>query len=257
MRKLIAVFVFLLVFSGTIMAAQSREAYLGNITAIAWLEGNSVLNVAIANESNTRSVVTISTDTWDSRWRPIFSDIRVAVPARSIIVESIRIEPPRRGESLEVVITESRRGVTVPVQETSLFKTTSYVVEANSTWEVEVDLMSVFTDSRVRRLILDDFYTATGSSGRGRIQVSAFEGGWKYVASRNAVEYADPEMTLSMRTPQTNGLSALTFSISKVLDGYRLTEEEVPGPTILVYGRNMRLVGSTGSTGSDSGWISK
>ena len=70
MRKLLTALVLLLLISGTAFAIQPREVYLGNLTAIAWLEGETTLNVAIANESNARTVVSISTETWDTRWRP-------------------------------------------------------------------------------------------------------------------------------------------------------------------------------------------
>lgn len=258
MRKLLTALVLLLLISGTAFAIQPREVYLGNLTAIAWLEGETTLNVAIANESNARTMVSISTETWDTRWRPIFASRRITVPARSIVVETFRIERPRRGETIEVILSDLRRDVVVPVQESGIYQIDSYIVPANTQLDVGVDLKSAFSDSRVSRLVLDEFFYSTGAPSRGRIQVKSFEGGWKYIPSRNSVEYVEPEMILSMRTPQTNGLVALTFSITKVIDGYRVVEEEVPGPTIMVYGRNLRMARSSDySDGSDTGWISK
>lgn len=260
MRRLIIALVLLVVISGTALAVQPREAYLGSITAIAWLEGDNVLKVAMANESNLRSMVTLSTRVLDSRLRPVLPETRyvVTVPARSIVVETVRLRPVMRGETIDVTLSEGRRSVSVPIQEGGIFKPTSYIVEANTAVEVVVDLPALLTDSRVTRIVLDDFYESSGSPSRGRIQVKSFEGGWKYIPSRNSIEYVQPELVLSMRAPQTFGLATMTFSIRKIVDGYRIVEEEIPGPTILVYGRNLRFTSSDSpSNGSDTGWISK
>ena len=257
MRNVILALLLVVLITVPALAIEPKVAYLSDITSIAWMDGEE-LNVALANTSGTRSVITISTDTWDSRWRPVFSDRTVTVPGRTIVIVSIKPSEPRRGESINVKISEYRRSVEVPVQTASIFGTKQYVVPANSNISFTVDLGVMFTLPRPDRLTVDSHYEVLGSRGRGPIKVESFEGGLKYVPSRNSIEYTDPSMVLSMRTPQTNGLEVITFSISKAFtSGFRRYEEEVPGPTLLVYGRNLRFTSTAVKPSDDDTRISR
>lgn len=251
MRRTILVIAFLILLTVPASAVQPMVAYLGDITSIAWME-DDILNITLANGSNNRSTVTISTDTWDNRWRPVFEDKTVTIPGRTIVTVKIEPSTPRRNENINVVISESRRSVEVPVQKETMFGTASYIVSANTKISFKIDLGFMYDVPRLESLKVDDFYTIVGSRSRGPIDVELFEGGLKYNRSRNTIEFSNPEVVLSMRTPQTNGLEVITFSLTKVYDSYRRNEEEVPGPTILVYGRNYR-VSSTVLPGQSDG----
>jgi hypothetical protein len=250
MRKALIAVLLVVLFSVPVFAIQPRVAYLGDITSIAWMDGGT-LNVALANNSNTRSTITISTDTWDSRWRPVFSERTVTVPGRTIVAVSIKPSEPRRGESINVKISEFRRSVEVPIQAGSIFNAKSFVVPANTRLSFDIDLGFMLGEPRLDRLVVDKFYEGVGSRARGPIEVESVEGGLRYVPSRNSIEYTAPKMVLSMRTPQTNGLEVITFSLSKEYSGYRGGAEEVPGPTILVYGRNFRFTSTAAADPKD------
>ena len=70
MRNVILALLLVVLITVPALAIEPKVAYLSDITPIAWMDGEE-LNVALANTSGTRSVITISTDTWDSRWRPV------------------------------------------------------------------------------------------------------------------------------------------------------------------------------------------
>lgn len=257
MRKSILLAVLLVVLLVvSVSAASPMVAYIGDITSIAWLEGDT-LNVALANGAVARSTITISTDTLDSRWRPIFSDTTVTVPGQTIVVVGIEISAPRRGEAINVKLGEYRRTVEVPVQTATIFGGTQYVVPANTSLSFKVDLSFMYEQPRLESLRIDPFYQTVVYRNRGPIQVETFEGGLKYNRSRNTIEYTEPYMVLSMRAPQTNDLEVITFGMTKVLDGFRRNEQEVPGPTILVYGRNYRFASSPSRTDTGSGRITR
>ena len=122
---------------------------------------------------------------------------------------------------------------------------TAYIIQANEQWDVSVDLGFLLESRDAVRLLIDDFYQVAGSNSRGRIQVKTFEGGLQYFPSRNSIEYVKPYMVLSMKAPQLNNVGVMTFSMFKVVDGYRGYQEEIVGPTVLVYGRNLRFMDNT------------
>ena len=99
------------------------------------------------------------------------------MPGRTIVIVSIKPSEPRRGESINVKISEYRRSVEVPVQTASIFGTKQYVVPANSNISFTVDLGFMFTLPRPDRLTVDSHYEVLGSRGRGPIKVESFEGG--------------------------------------------------------------------------------
>jgi len=239
-RKALVVVLLVVLCNLPALAAVPQVAYLGDVMSIAWMDGDT-LKVALANNSNTRSAITVSTDTWDSRWRPVFTDRTVTVPGKTIVVVSINPSTPRRGESINVKISEARRSVEVPVQTETIFGVSSYVVPSNTQLSFDVGLDFMFAEPRLERLVVDKDYQIVGSRERGPIQVENVGGGLRYVPSRNSIEFTAPKMVLRMRTPQTNNLAVVTFSLFKEFSGYRPATEEVPGPTLLVYGRNFRL----------------
>ena len=243
MRKIVLVVLVVVLLSVPVMAAP-RDAYLGDLAVVSWLEQDTVM-VAIANESSSRKSVTVSTDTWDSRWRPVFSDRTVLVPARTIIVEAFTLSSYWRGDPVSIEISEWSRSITVEAQMSDIMQPTAYVIRANDEWEVKVDLAFLMDSREPVRLVIDDFYQVAGSGSRGRIQVKKFEGGLEYFPSRNSIEFVKPYMVLSMKAPQLNNVGVMTFSMFRVVDTYRGYQEEIIGPTVLVYGRNLRFTDNT------------
>lgn len=249
MRKIAFVLLFLVLISVPTLAFSPRDSYLDTIVAIAWTEGG-VLHVGLGNTSNSRTTVTISTTTVDSWGRPVFSNRQVNVPGRTIIQESIRPNIPGRNEELKSIrIAEGYRTITIPVQNSELLKTRNFIIEANKDIEVTMDLGFLLQSTKNSRLIIDDFYQ-TADGNRGPVKVSTFEGGLRYVRSSNSIEFAQPYMVLTMKSPQTNNLTTMTFSLRKTEDGYGWRDEVIDGPIFLVYGRNFRFSGSSSSTNS-------
>lgn len=226
--------------------ASMRDSYLGDVAMVAWLDGLTV-KVALANESNTRKSITIASQGWDQRWRPFFLERTILVPARSVTIESFNLVSSWRGEPLAVAASTWDRAAVVPVQTSEIFKPDFYVVRAQTDLDVAVDLNFLLTDNKPMSLTVDDQYQVLSSFGfspqdRDRIQVRSVDGGFKYVPSRNRVEFYRPKMILSMRTPSARSeVMLLTFSIFKQEEGeyWSPFKYEVPGPTILIYGRNL------------------
>lgn len=243
MRKLLTSLLVILLVTVPISAAP-KDAYLGDVAVVSWLERDTVM-VVLANESPNSIAVTISTNIWDSRWRPIFTERTVTVPGRSIVQEAFYLNTSWNNEPLTIRVSQRNYAITVDVQMPDVFRPTSYVVRANEQIEVEVDLSLLLGRQEQGRLTVDDFAQVYGSNSREPIKVKSVEGGFKYVPSRNSIEYVRPWMLLTMKAPQLNSTGVMTFSLFKETDGYRGYREEVQGPTILVYGRNLRFAEST------------
>lgn len=239
MRKLLTSLLVILLVTVPISAAP-KDAYLGDVAVVSWLERDTVM-VVLANESPNSIAVTISTNIWDSRWRPIFTERTVTVPGRSIVQEAFYLNTSWNNEPLTIRVSQRNYAITVDVQMPDVFRPTSYVVRANEQIEVEVDLSLLLGRQEQGRLTVDDFAQVYGSNSREPIKVKSVEGGFKYVPSRNSIEYVRPWMLLTMKAPQLNSTGVMTFSLFKETDGYRGYREEVQGPTILVYGRNLRF----------------
>ena len=252
MRKFAIIALLLMAVVAPVSAFSPRESNLStNLASIAWYDGTE-LNVAVANTANTRTTVTISTPTVDSRGRQVFSSTRVDVPGRTIVHETFRPATPRRNEQLLVRVAEGYRSTNVPVQITSIMDPESYIVPANTHWTVSVDLDFLLQDSGTTRLVVDDYYQTADGYNQDRIRIESLQGGLSQGrGNSNTIEYVKPSMVLTMKTPQVSNLTTMTFNIRKT-DGFDWRNEEFQGPLIMVYGRNMRYAG-TGS--SDSGRV--
>ncbi len=243
MRKLLIG--LLVVFLVTVpISAAPKDVYLGDVAVVSWLDRDTVM-VVLANESPHGAAVTISTNIWDSRWRPVFTERTVTVPGRSIVQEAFVLNTSWKNEPLSIRVSQRNNAITVDVQMPTIFQPSAYVVRANEQIEVGVDLAFLLERQEQARLIVDDFAQVYGANSREPIKVKSVEGGFRYVSSRNSIEYVPPWMVLSTKTPQLNGTGVITFSLYKETDGYRGYRDEIPGPTILVYGRNLRFAESS------------
>lgn len=240
--RILIVLALVLVLASTSTLAQS--ARLGSTTFTAWRDGED-LYVALGNDSGARKTITLLVENRDDRWRPTFDERRVTLPADSVLVESFSSAVVRRGTNLILTVTEGSRTVEIPIQVMGEFSHNGFVVEANTVWESALDLEFLLSSDNAR-LLLDDFYTITGPGSRGRIQVKVLEGGLKYSASSNSIEFERPYVVLSMRAPNINGISLMTFNARRVSDSNRGRGELVTGPTVMVYGRNIRFIDNTG-----------
>lgn len=254
MRKFVMMALLLMVFTMPVSAFSPRDSNLSNsVTAIAWSDGDE-LGVAIANTANTRTTVTISTPTLDSRGRQVFSNVRVDVPGRTIIQETFRPAAPRRNEQLIVRVAEGFRSVDIPVQMADIMNPESYIVEANTQWTVTVDLDFLLQDSGRTRLVVDDYYQTADGFNQDRIRIESLQGGLSQMrGNSNTIEYVKPFMELRMKTPQISDVTIMTFGIRRT-DGSSWRDEFFQGPIVMVYGRNMRFAGA-GSSSSGSGRV--
>lgn len=249
MRRFAILALVLLMCAVPVSAFTLKDSYLSsNVTAIAWSDGKE-LSVAIANTSSTRTTVTISTPTLDSRGRQVFTSKRVDLPGRTIVEEIFYPSAPRRNEALTVQVAEGYRSVGIPVQTVDIMSPESYIVQANTHWTVEVDLDFLLQDSGRTRLVVDDYYQTADGYNQDRIRIESLQGGLSQVrGNSNTIEYVKPSMVLTMKTPQVSNLTTMTFSIRRT-DGSSWRDEQFQGPLIMVYGRNMRYAGSSSSSG--------
>lgn len=239
MRKYWLIFVITLILLVPIQVAHGN-GYLGDVAAVSWLDRDAVI-VVLANESSSSSVVTVSTNIWDSRWRPIFTERTITVPARSLVQEVFYLNEPLSNEPLTIRLSQRNRATTLNVQTSDLFKPTAYVVQANENISVEVDLSRFLTERENLRLMVDEYYRVNGSNTKGAVEIKKLEGGLRSGA-RNSIEFVQPLLELSMRAPQLNGVAILTFNMKKGQTDYGWGRgEDIQGPSILVYGRNLRF----------------
>ena len=237
----LAIFVLMVLVVASPSLAALRDGYMGDVAIVAWLEGDTV-KVALANESTTRKSITIAAEGWDQRWRPFFLDRTVVLPARTVRIEAFTLSSTWRGEPLAIEATTWDRRAVVEVQTQEIFRPNGYVVPSNSDVEVRVDLEFFATDSDNAYLMVDEYYQGLSPGDGGPIRVRVVEGGLTYSTSRRRVEKIEPSMILSMRAPQPrNEVAVFTFSLYKYGDDARWNyyQDEIPGPTILVYGRNL------------------
>lgn len=246
MRRLGIIVLLLIVTAVPVMAFSPRDAFVDNVAAVAWLEGD-VLNVAIGNPSNGRTTVTLSTATLDTRGRPVFSTRRVNVPGRSIVLETLYPSTPGRNQQWNLRISEGYRSANIPVQTSDVMKPESYIVQANTQWTVNVDLDFLMQDAGRTRIIVDDYYQTADGFNRDRIRIDSIGGGPSQVRGSNTIEYVKPYLVLKMKTPQNNNLTTMSFDIRKVDGASSWRDEVISGPIVLVYGRNIRYVGSAPS----------
>ena len=238
-----AVIMLLVLTVGAPSLAALRDGYLGDVAVIAWLEGD-IVKVALANESTSRKSVTIASEGWDQRWRPFFLDRTVVLPARTVLIEAFNLTSAWRGEPLSVHVSTWDRSAVVEVQTQEIFSPNAYVVRSQSEVNVRVDLGFFAADPHNQYLMVDEYFRGLGPEETGRIQVRQVEGGFRYAPDQRRVEKIDPYMLLSMWAPQPRtDVTVFSFSVYRYSDDARWNyyQDEVPGPTILVYGRNLVL----------------
>lgn len=221
-------------------AAATRDGWLGDVAVVAWLE-DETLKVALANGGSSRMTVTLASEGWDQRWRPFFLDRTIVVPARTVVIEAFNLSADWRGEPLAVRVSAWNREAVVEVQTSQVFSPNSYVVRAQEEVRVFVDLGFLSRERENTYLVVDEVYRGFSQGDVGEIAVSSVEGGYFYSPARRRVEWLDPYMVLTMLAPRPqNGVTTFSFSLYKVQDdpyqGY--AEEEIAGPTILVYDRH-------------------
>lgn len=223
--------------------ASLRDAYVGDLLVVAWLE-DQMVKVALANDSFSRKTITIASAGWDQRRQPYFFERTIVVPARTVVIEGFRLSSNWRGEPLEVEVSAWERRAVVEVQTSEVFKPRSYVVRAQEELDVQVDLGFLLNDLGTPRLIVDEQYRGWAKGEAGPIQVKSVEGGFKRGQLRNSIEFVNPTMLLSLRAPAPRGESTvISFNLYKQQEGghWNYYRDEVPGPTILVYSRNLQL----------------
>lgn len=246
--KCLALILLILIFTSTQGFAQSAQ--LGSTVFVAWRDGEDLF-VAIGNDTGSRKNITILVENRDDRWRPTYDERQVTVPPDSLLIESFSSSVVRRGSNLILTAREGSRSVEIPIQVMNGYGNRNFIIEANSVWEGTLDLEFLLSNDNPR-LLLDDFYTVIGSGSRGRIQVKTLEGGLKYSSSNNSIEFGKPYAVLSMRAPNINGISLMTFNTYKVTDAYRGQRERIAGPVIMVYGRNVRFIDNTNTSNRNS-----
>ncbi len=249
--------IFLLLFSliaAPAVAFSPRDGYYDAVIGIAWMEGRT-LQVALGNPANTRTTVTISTPTLDPWGRPVFTSRRVTVPGRTIIQESFTPATPRRGEKVGVEVTEGYRILQIEVQQSEILDIENYIVPAGREWETSADLSFLLDSADGTRFVIDDYYRTDEGYYRGAITLNVVEGGLRQMRFSNTIEFVRPRVVVKLDTPALTGLTTLTFNMWKTGGGYGWREEQIPGPTILIYGRNIRFDTSSPSSTGDSGRI--
>lgn len=223
--------------------AALRDAYVGDVLVVAWLEDRTV-KVALANDSLSRKSITLASPGWGQPWQPYFFERTIVVPARTVVVEAFTLNSSWQGEPLEVEATAWERRAVIEVQTSEIFKPKSYVVRAQEEVEVEVDLGFLLEGPGPLRLTVDEYYRGWGNTEPGRIQVKAVEGGFKQGPLRNSIEFVNPHVILSMWAPTPRGDSTVfSFSLYQQREGgyWDYFQDEVQGPTILVYSRNLQI----------------
>lgn len=238
--SLLIILVLVLALTSSTFAAL-RDSFVGDVAVVAWLESDTV-KVALANESRSRVSITISSEGWDQRWRPFFLERTVVVPARSVIVESFSLSSSWRGEPLSISASTWDRQTVVQVQTQEIFNPSSYVVRAGEEVEVMVDLAFMAADSEAMFLMVDEHYYGLNHNDIGQISVRKVEGGFEYSSAKRRLEKIRPYMLLSMWAPrQVRDMTMFSFNLYKQQDDtyWNYYQNEIPGPTILVYGRNM------------------
>ena len=239
----LAIVVFMICVVSAPGLATLRDGYLGDVAVVAWLEGD-VVKVALANESISRKSVTIASEGWDQHWRPFFLDRTVVVPARTVLVEAFNLGSTWRGEPLAIQASTWDRTATIEVQTQEIFVPNSYVVRSQAEVIIRVDLGFFAEDSRNPYLMVDEYYRGIAPEDTGRIQVRTVEGGFRHVEEQRRIERIEPYMLLAMWAPQPRvDATVFSFNLYKYSDDayWNYYQNEVPGPTILVYGRNLTL----------------
>lgn len=260
-RKAAALLVLLaLAVSLPVKAIDSRDLanYAASPMAIAWRAGDAVY-VAVVNEYTSRELYRI--EIFDIQKRSPLAAREVLVPGKCILIE--KFEPRDMKYSAypasEVMISRGyfSRGITI--QDSSVFVANEFVVPANTSFAVELDLYDIQRSTPSGRITVDDEFRMYYNRAGGRITVT-YEPGLDYYLS-NVIEYRPPRLILTMRAPYIRDVDLLSFEIRhRPLGTWR--EEYMMGPVFLVYGRDYTVLdnskgsvsgssGGSGSSGSD------
>jgi len=261
--KAVPLIVFLvLVMSLPAMAIESRDLddYAASPIALAWRVEDTIY-VAIVNEFSSRDLYRI--EIYDTQRRSALASREVIVPDKSILIESFESRDLKYTPfPIEAVtIYRGYYGRAIKIQDQSMFSVQDYLVPANTSFPVEVDLYGIQRTTPSGRIIVDDdfrmYYGRTG----GRIAVT-YEPGIDYYHS-NIIEYRPPKLTLTMRAPYIRDVDLLSFEIRHRPTG-SWREEVVQGPVFIVYGRDYKVLDNTkggrtsSSPSSSSGeWVTR
>lgn len=235
--------IVVVILAATPSYANLRDAFVGDVLVVAWLEDQTV-KVALANDTYSRKTITISSAERDYRWQPYFSERTIVIPAQTVVIEGFRLNSNWQGAPLKVEVSAWERRAVVAVQTPEIFRPGSFVVRAQEDLLVQVDLSFLLEGSSALRLTVDDLYRGWAAGESGPIQIKSVEGGFKRGQYGNSVQFVSPTMLLYLRSPAPRGdVTVINFSMYKQYEssnwsGYK---EEVAGPTIMVYNRNLQL----------------
>lgn len=257
LRMILIVLLLVCIVSVPVLALESRDIrnYNESPMAIAWRK-NDTIYVAIVNENSARDSYRI--EIYDAQRRSALVKREVIIPGKSILVESFTSRDLKNAKSpiQEVTIYSGYYGRTIKVQEHEWFTVDDYLVPANSSITVQVDVSSIRGSSSFGRIVVDDVFEMYNSRNTGRISVKLYSG-FSYT-SPNIIEYGQPKLILTMRTPYIRDVDLLSFGIAHRPSSAR-RDEYTLGPVILVYGRNYEVLGlgSNRSNPSDgsSDWV--
>lgn len=255
MRKKTAVLLVLLVLAVSLpaQAIDSRDLtdYAASPMAIAWRSGDTIY-VAVVNEFTSRDVYRI--EIYNTQSRSPLASREVLVPGKCILIEAFE---PRDIKSsafpiTEVMIYKGYFSRTIKIQEQAVFLTNDFLVPANTSFAVEVDLESFMRGTSRGRIVVDDEFTMFYNRSGGRISVT-YEPGLDYYHS-NIIEYRPPRLILTMRAPYVRDVDLLSFEIRHRPAG-SWRDEYMMGPVLMVYGRDYTVLDNTkgGTSGSSSG----
>lgn len=255
MRYLAGILLFLLLSLPVYASTPVEQMLRGPVQAIAWVEGES-LYVAVANDSIHARTYTIEAESHSYSFRPLFDQRSVNVASRTVSVQSFYVPSASVDfSSHRVRVTEQRSHVVLPIQNTGVFQGNSYVVQEGGVVQFAVDIQGITQEGMEGRVVIDDSYQVIGTTRRGQINISSFEGGYTLV--RNTIQYKKPSLEVGMRAPGLYGVNYITFSVSHFVTLYPWGErrETIGGPIVMVVGPELRLVDgrpleTTGTRGS-------
>ena len=258
MKRIVSLVLLLLLLAAVPAAAlESRDIQNYNTTpmALAWRTGDTIY-VAIVNEYTSRELHRI--EIYDIQRRSALAKREVIVPGKSILIEAFEARDLKstRFPIEEVTIYTGYYGRTIKIQDGDLFAVNDYLVPANTSIRVDVDIAGIRGAAASGRLVVDDKFYLVNQRIDGRITVN-YEPGIDYVHS-NIIEYRPPTLTLTMRTPSVRNVDLLSFNIRHRPSG-DWRDELIVGPVIIVYGREYRVLDNTGdrssSSGSSGDWV--
>lgn len=245
LRLVPLVLLLLLVTAFPAAALDSRDLQNYNTTpmAVAWRNGD-IIYVAVVNEYSNRD--TYRLEVYDVQRRSSLAKREVLVPGKSILIESFDVRDFKgaRFPIEEITIYRGYYGRAIKIQDSELFNVKDYLVPANTSIAIEVELDSIRGSNKIGRIMVDDDFTLLNERLYGRITVN-YEPGIAYYHS-NVIEYQPPKLILTMRTPYVRDVDLLNFSIRHRPDGV-WRDEVIVGPALIVYSRDYRVLDNTGT----------